>query len=114
MQFNILIADNEVSNLDSIIFDIQNLLPNTSIQKASTFKEIVSEIQNTDILIISTHFHKKESFEFIKSMQAYVFSTIFLTNDAKSDDEVNKASDIGVFDFISKLFWLCCYASMIF
>ena len=102
MQFNILIADNEVSNLDSIIFDIQNLLPNTSVQKASTFKEIASEIQNTDILIISTHFHKEESFEFIKSMQAYVFSTIFLTNDAKSDDEVNKASDIGVFDFISK------------
>ena len=102
MQFNILIADNEVPNLDSIILDIQNSLPNTSFQKAITFKEVASEIQNTDILIISTHFHKEESFEFIKGMQAYVFSTIFLTNDAKSDDEVNKASDIGVFDFISK------------
>ncbi|NQY94111.1 MAG: diguanylate cyclase, partial [Campylobacteraceae bacterium] len=102
MQFNILIADDEISDLDSIISNIQHLIPNISIKKSLNTKDILSNIKNTDLLIISTHLNNEESFDFIKSLEEYIFNTIFLTNDAKSDYEVDRASDIGVFDFVSK------------
>jgi len=102
MQFNILIADDEISDLDSIISNIQHLIPNISIQKAINTKEILDKIKDIDLLIISSNLNNDESFDFIESLEDFTFNTIFLTNDAKSDNEANKASEIGVFDFISK------------
>ncbi len=102
MQFNILIADDEISDLDSIISNIQHLIPEITIQKSLDTKDILNNIKNIDLLIVSTHLNKEASFEFVRSLEDFVFNTIFLTNDAKSDEEANKASEIGIFDFISK------------
>ncbi len=102
MQFNILIADDEISDLDSIISNIHHQIPNITIQKSLDAKNILNNIKDVDLLIISTHLNKEESFEFIQSLEDFVFNTIFLTNDAKSDEEADKASEIGIFDFVSK------------
>jgi len=102
MQFNILIADDEISDLDTIISNIQHLIPNITIQKSLDAKEILNNMKNIDLLIISTKLNKEESFDFIQSLEDFIFNTIFLTNDAKSDEEADKASEIGVFDFVSK------------
>ncbi|OUR71420.1 hypothetical protein A9Q76_05580 [Arcobacter sp. 31_11_sub10_T18] len=102
MQFNILIADDEISDLDSIISNIQHQIPNISIQKSLDAKDILNNMKNIDLLIISTHLNNEESFEFVRSLEDFVFNTIFLTNDAKSDEEADKASEIGIFDFVSK------------
>jgi len=102
MQFNILIADDEISDLDSIISNIQHQIPNISIQKSLDAKDILINMKNIDLLIISTHLNNEESFEFVRSLEDFVFNTIFLTNDAKSDEEADKASEIGIFDFVSK------------
>ncbi len=102
MKFNILIADNEVLNLSPTISSLEELIPNISIKRALNYQDINSEIENVNLLIISPIFNDIECYTCIKKFEEYDFYTIFLTNDAKSNKEINSAFEIGCFDFISK------------
>lgn len=102
MHFNILFADDKINNLDSLISDINSLIPNLCIQTASNYEQILLNITNTDLLIISTTFNNEDCYSFIKKIKNSDLNVIFLTNDAKSEKEINQACEIGYYDFISK------------
>jgi len=102
MEFNVLFADDKINNLDSIISEVYSLIPNINITKALDYKHIFDNIENTDVLIISGTFKGKECYNFIKELECYDFNVIFLTDDANSGKEIDKACDLGYYDFLSK------------
>lgn len=102
MKFNILFADDNMKNLDSVIDKMNLLIPNINITKALTYENLLRNIKDIDLLIISTVFNNEECYDFIKNLKHQDFNVIFLTNDAKSDYEADKACEIGYYDFLSK------------
>ena len=102
MQFRALIADDQINNLDMIISKIKKEITDIDIKKVGNKSQILSNLEKINVLILSTTFNDCDSFELIKSINSDDLNIIFLTNNAKEDEEVDKACEIGVSDFISK------------
>lgn len=102
MQFNVLIADDQIVDLDKIISNVKASIDNITIQKAQNKDDIFLNINDVNLLILSTTFDNNDCYELIKNICNDKLNIIFLTDNAKSDEEINKACEVGVFDFISK------------